>query len=50
MTTLAELYAYRVDPLPVSLSDGGEAERIYGVPASGNFFRALGVVRDKRLW
>lgn len=44
VTTLAELYAYRVEPQPVSLSDGREAERIYGVPVSGNYFRALGTV------
>ena len=41
-TTLAELYALRVEPLPVSLSDGGDAERIYGVPVCGNYVRALG--------
>ena len=43
-TTLSELYAYRVEPQPISLSDGREAERIYGVPVSGNYFRALGTV------
>lgn len=44
VTTLSELYAYRVEPQPISLSDGRDAERIYGIPASGNFFRGLGVV------
>ena len=44
VTTLSELYALRIEPLPISLSDGQDAERIYGVPASGNYFRALGVV------
>jgi predicted permease len=44
VTTLSELYAYRVEPQPVSLSDGGDAERIYGAPVSGNYFRALGTV------
>jgi putative ABC transport system permease protein len=42
VTSLSELYAYRVEPVPVSLSDGQDAERIYTVPVSGNFFRALG--------
>ena len=41
-TTLSDVYAYRVEPQPISLSDGQEAERIYGVPVSGNYFRALG--------
>jgi predicted permease len=43
-TTLSELYGYRIEPLPVSLSDGKDAERIYGAPVSGNYFRALGAV------
>ena len=43
-TTLSELYAYRIEPLPVSLSDGTDAERIYGAPVSGNYFRALGTI------
>jgi predicted permease len=43
-TTLSDLYAYRVEPQPISLSDGKEAERIYGAPVSGNYFRALGTV------
>jgi predicted permease len=43
-TTLSDLYAYRVEPVPVSFSDSGDAERIYGVPVSGNYFRALGTV------
>ena len=43
-TTLSDLYAYRVEPQPISLSDGREAERIYGAPVSGNYFRALGIV------
>ena len=41
-TTLSELYAYRMEPQPISLGDGREAERIYGTPVSGNYFRALG--------
>ena len=42
--TLSDLYAVRVEPLPISLSDGNDPERIYGVPVSGNYFRALGTV------
>jgi predicted permease len=41
-TTLSDLYAYRIEPQPISLGDGQEAERIYGAPVSGNYFRALG--------
>jgi predicted permease len=41
-TTLADVYAYRVEPQPISLSDGRDAERIYGTPVSGNYFRTLG--------
>jgi MacB-like periplasmic core domain len=41
-TTLTDVYAYRVEPQPISLSDGQEAERIYGAPVSGNYFKALG--------
>ncbi|HET7697778.1 MAG TPA: ABC transporter permease [Vicinamibacterales bacterium] len=44
VTTLSELYAYRGEPQAISLSDGAEAERIYGMPVSGNYFRALGAV------
>ena len=43
-TTLSDAYAARLDPVPISLGDGREAERIYGQPVSGNFFRALGTV------
>ena len=43
-TTVSDVYAYRVEPQPISLSDGREAERIYGTPVSGNYFRALGTV------
>jgi putative ABC transport system permease protein len=44
VTTLVDVYAYRVEPQPISLGDGQEAERIYGVPVSGNYFKALGTV------
>ena len=42
VTLLSDVYASRIEPQAVSLSDGTEAERIYGVPVSGNYFRALG--------
>jgi len=42
VTTVADLYAYRVEPQPVSLGGEHEAERIYGATVSGNYFAALG--------
>ena len=42
VTSLSELYAYRLEPQAISLSDGRDAERIYGTPVSGSYFRALG--------
>jgi len=42
VTTLSDLYAYRVEPQPISLGDGRDAERIYGAPVSGSYFRTLG--------
>jgi putative ABC transport system permease protein len=42
VTTVADVYAYRVEPLPVSLGGEREAERIYATPVSGSYFRALG--------
>ena len=44
-TTLSDVYAYRLEPRPISLGDGQEAERIYGAPVSGNYFRRLGRLR-----
>jgi putative ABC transport system permease protein len=44
VTTVADVYAYRVEPQPISLGDGQEAERIYGSPISGNYFKALGTI------
>ena len=43
-TTLSDVYAYRVEPQPISLGDGREAERVYGAPVSGNYFRTLGTI------
>jgi predicted permease len=41
-TSLSGVYAYRVEPQPISLSDGRDAERIYGSPVSGGYFKTLG--------
>jgi putative ABC transport system permease protein len=41
-TLISDLYAYRVDPQPMSLGDATNAERIFGAPVSGNYFHALG--------
>jgi predicted permease len=42
VTTLSDLYATDPEPQPISLSDGRDAERIYGSLVTGNYFRALG--------
>ncbi len=42
VTTVADVYAYRVEPQPLSLGGEREAERIYGSIVSGNYFHALG--------
>jgi len=42
--TLAGLYAYRIEPQPMSLPvRGGDAERIYGNIVTANYFAVLGV-------
>jgi predicted permease len=41
-TTLEGVYAARLDPVPMSLTENGQAERIYGMVVSGNFFDILG--------
>ena len=40
--SLAGIYAYRVEPQPLSLGGGGAAERIYGSLVSANYFEVLG--------
>ena len=40
--TLTDVYAARVEPQPMSLSAGGDAERIYGSIVSANYFSVLG--------
>jgi predicted permease len=47
VTTVDGVYAYRLEPQPISLGDAQEAERIYGQPVSGNYFRTLGTVAVK---
>src|SRR4051794_22226649 len=42
LTSVEHLYAYRVEPQPVSLGGEHEAERIYASIVSGGFFPALG--------
>jgi putative ABC transport system permease protein len=41
-TTLSDVYAYRLEPQPISLNDGRDTERIYGALVTGNYLRALG--------
>jgi predicted permease len=41
-TTLSDVYAYRIEPLPMSLSGPDGAERVYGFMVTGNFFNVLG--------
>ena len=40
--TLDGLYAYRVEPQPMSLATQGDAERIYGNIVTANYFTVLG--------
>jgi predicted permease len=44
VTTVADVYAYRIEPQPLSLGGEHEAERIYGSIVSGNYFHALGTI------
>src|SRR3954470_9586505 len=41
-TLLSGVYAWRVEPEPMSLSGPGGAERVYGTRVSGNYFSVLG--------
>jgi putative ABC transport system permease protein len=41
-TTLSDVYAYRIEPSPMSLSGPGGAERVYALMVTGNFFKVLG--------
>ena len=40
--TLSDVYAMRVEPLPMSLGQGLDTERIFVSAVSGNYFHALG--------
>src|SRR5205085_1759312 len=40
--TLSGVYAWRVEPEPMSLAGEHDAERVYGTRVSGNFFAVLG--------
>lgn len=41
-TTFSGVFAYGVEPRPMSLADGNGAERIFASPVSGNYFSVLG--------
>jgi putative ABC transport system permease protein len=42
-TTIEDIYAYRVEPEPMSLSIDANAERVYGAVVTANYFTVLGV-------
>src|ERR1043165_213640 len=42
VTTLADVYALRLDSQPMALGGADGAERIYGTLVSGNYFSVLG--------
>ena len=42
MTTVEGVYAMRLEPQPMSLSENGQAERIYGTIVTANYFEILG--------
>ena len=41
-TTIQDVYAYQIEPHPMSLGGNGEAERVYGAVVSANYFALLG--------
>lgn len=41
-TTLDDVFAYRIEPEAMSLTENGQAERIYGSVVSANYFTVLG--------
>ena len=43
VTTIDSVYAYQLDPEPLSLRDGAQSERIFGGLVTPNYFDALGV-------
>jgi putative ABC transport system permease protein len=42
-TSFSGIYAYMIEPTPMSLGGPGGAERIYGMLVTGNYFDTLGV-------
>lgn len=42
-TSFTGIYAYLIEPTPMSLAGAGDAQRIYGTLVTGNFFDVLGV-------
>lgn len=42
-TSFSSIYAYLIEPTPMSLGGAGDAERIYGSLVSANYFDTLGV-------
>jgi predicted permease len=42
MRTVEGVYAMRLEPQPMSLSENGQAERIYGTIVTANYFEILG--------
>ena len=42
-TTLQDIYAYRVEPEPMSLATDADTERVYGAVVTANYFTVLGV-------
>jgi putative ABC transport system permease protein len=43
-TTVSGVFAYLIEPTPMSLGGNGDAERVYGALVSGNYFSILGTV------
>lgn len=41
-TTIDGVYAYQIEPHPMSLGGNGDAERVYGAVVSANYFSTLG--------
>jgi predicted permease len=46
-TTIQDIYAYQIEPHPMSLGGNGEAERVYGAVVSANYFSVLGALPER---
>jgi putative ABC transport system permease protein len=44
ITTVSGVFAYLIEPTPMSLGGNGDAERVYGALVSGNYFSILGTL------